>query len=95
MHLSHATNVSSALSDFNSQLNKNASTWRIIFPAGFDLSPCFLIPTINITPSHFNNSKSAWNQMCSQIINGLKLATPTGVGDHLSYTGTALFNKIL
>jgi len=97
--LSNATDPSSACSMFSQALNTAAATWMIQFPADFSLSPCFIIPTINITPSNINNRDAAWLVVCTQIIAGIKLATPTALGSHGSFTAPpgsgATFTSIL
>lgn len=85
LSLSNASNPSEANSKFSNALNTEASKWTIEFPDDFKLSPCLVIPTINITPSGANNRNSAWLSVCSQIISGLKTATPTATGSHGSY----------
>ena len=70
-------------------------TWRIVWPAGFTLSPAFIIPTINITPSMATEQQSAMLSVCSQIIAGLKQATPTASGNHVAFTGIASFTQII
>lgn len=80
--LSQANNPAAACSMFSQALNTAAATWMIQFPAGFALTPCFVIPTIVITPSGANNRDVAWLAVCSQIIAGIKLATPTALGSH-------------
>lgn len=84
-----------ALARFSADLNKNAALWQVVWPSGFALSPCFVIPTIMITPSMADNQQDAWNSVCSQIIAGLKLATPSAAGSHSSYIGTATFTQLL
>ena len=92
---SGATDCSSALSIFSSNLNANASTWTIIWPAGFSLSPAFVIPTINITPSSATNRDDAIVHLCREIIAGLKLATPAAGGTHGPYAGNASFTQLI
>jgi hypothetical protein len=90
-----ATTCESALSLFSADLNRNAALWQIIFPAGFSLSPAFVIPTINITPSMATEQQSAMLAVCTQIIAGLKQATPTAAGTHASFVGTATFTQLI
>ena len=90
-----ATTCESALSLFSADLNQNASQWQIVWPAGFSLSPAFVIPNINITPSMATEQQSAMLAVCTQIIAGIKQATPTAPGTHFSYTGTASFTQII
>ena len=84
-----------ALAKFSSDLNSQASLWIVDWQEGFQLSPAFVIPTILITPSMCDNMNDAWLSVCSQIIAGIKAATPSAFGSHSSYTGTATFTSIL
>ena len=88
-----ATTPAAALSLFSADLNRNASLWQIVWPAGFSLSPAFVIPTINITPSMATDQQSAMLAVCTQIIAGLKLATPAAGGTHGPYAGNASFTQ--
>ena len=90
-----ATECETALSIFSADLNRNAALWQIIFPTGFTLTPAFVIPTINITPSMATEQQSAMLSVCSQIIAGLKLATPSAAGSHASFVGTATFTQLI
>ncbi len=90
-----ATTCESALSMFSADLNRNAAMWSIVWPTGFSLSPAFVIPTINITPSMATEQQSAMIAVCTQIIAGIKQATPTASGTHISYAGTASFTQII
>lgn len=92
---SNATDCSSALSIFSANLNANAALWQVQWPAGFSLSPALVIPTIVITPSMATDMNAAWNAVCSQIIAGLKLATPSSSGVHGGFTGTATFTSLI
>jgi uncharacterized membrane protein YdcZ (DUF606 family) len=92
---SGATTCEAAMAQFSADLNRNAVLWQIIWPAGFSLSPAFVIPTINITPSMATEQQSAMLSVCSQIIAGLKLATPTAAGTHAAYTGIATFTQLI
>jgi hypothetical protein len=92
---SGATTCESALSAFSGSLNSNASTWTIIWPPGFTLSPAFVIPSITITPSNATERDPAILHVCQEIIGGLKLATTSVPGKHGSYTGTATFIMIV
>lgn len=92
---SGATTCEAAMSRFSADLNRNAMTWRIVWPAGFTLSPAFIIPTINITPSMATEQQSAMLSVCSQIIAGLKQATPTASGNHAAFIGMASFTQII
>ena len=90
-----ATTCETALSMFSADLNRNAALWQIIFPAGFTLTPAFVIPTINITPSMATEQQSAMIAVCTQIIAGIKQATPTASGSHISFVGIASFTQII
>ena len=90
-----ATTPAAALSLFSADLNKNAATWQVVWPAGFSLSPAFVIPTINITPSMATDQQSAMLAVCTQIIAGLKLATPAAGGTHGPYAGNASFTQLI
>ena len=90
-----ATTCEAALAQFSADLNRNAALWQIIFPAGFGLSPAFVIPTINITPSMATEQQSAMLSVCTQIIAGLKQATQTAAGAHAAYVGTATFTQLI
>ena len=92
---SGATDCASALAAFSATLNTNAALWMIQWPAGFALSPAFVIPTIMITPSMATDQTSAMTAVCAQIIAGLKLATPAAAGSHAAYIGAAAFTSIL
>jgi hypothetical protein len=90
-----ATTPAAALSLFSADLNRNAFLWQIVWPTGFALSPAFVIPTINITPSMATEQQSAMIAVCTQIIAEIKQATPTASGTHISYAGTASFTQII
>lgn len=92
---SGATDCSQALTLFSADLNKNAALWQIIFPAGFALTPAFVIPTIIITPSMATSQLPAMTALCTQIIAGLKAATPAASGTHASFVGAAAFTQII
>ena len=89
LSLSGEKKPTAANSAFSRDLNSAASTWTIEFPSDFKLTPCFVLPTISITPSGANNRNSAWLFVCSQIIAGLKKATPAATGSHGSYLAPA------
>lgn len=95
MSPSGATTPDSAMSMFSATLNSIASTWMIVWPPGFALTPAFVIPTINITPSMKDNMNDAWVAVCTQIIAGIKTATPAASGSHAAYIGAATFTQIL
>jgi hypothetical protein len=90
-----ATTCEAALAQFSADLNRNAAMWSIVWPAGFGLSPAFVIPTINITPSMATEQQSAMLSVCTQIISGLKQATQTAAGAHTAYVGTATFTQLI
>jgi hypothetical protein len=90
-----ATTCEAAMAQFSADLNRNAALWQIVWPAGFSLSPAFVIPTINITPSMATEQQSAMIAVCTQIIAEIKQATPTASGTHISYAGTASFTQII
>ena len=90
-----ATTCDTALAQFSADLNRNASSWQIVWPAGFGLSPAFVIPTINIIPSMATEQQSAMLSVCTQIIAGLKQATQTAAGAHAAYVGTATFTQLI
>ena len=90
-----ATTCEAALAQFSADLNRNAALWQIIFPAGFTLTPAFVIPTINITPSMATEQQSAMIAVCTQIIAGIKQATPTASGSHISFVGIASFTQLI
>ena len=90
-----ATTCEAAMSLFSADLNRNAAMWQVTWPPGFSLSPAFIIPTINITPSMATDQQSAMIAVCTQIIAGLKLATPAASGSHASFVGTASFTQII
>ena len=92
---SGATTCEAAMAQFSADLNRNASLWQIVWPTGFSLSPSFVIPTINITPSMATEQQSAMLSVCSQIIAGLKQATPTASGNHAAFTGMASFTQLI
>ena len=92
---SGATDCASALAAFSATLNANAALWQVTWPPGFALSPAFVIPTINITPSMADNQQDAMNAICAQIIAGLKLATPAASGSHSAFVGAATFTSIV
>ena len=92
---SGATTCEAAMAQFSADLNRNSSLWQIVWPAGFGLSPAFVIPTINITPSMATEQQSAMLSVCTQIIAGLKQATQTAAGAHAAYVGTATFMQLI
>ena len=97
LSLSYADKPDSALANFAQQLNSQVSLWQVIWPAGFSISPAFIMPTITFSQSGATDMNSAWLHICTEIINGLKAATPVGSGIHGPYTvgGVASFTQIL
>mgnify|MGYP007036989502 FL=1 len=93
------TTPEGALAKFSADLNSNASRWQVVWPSGFSISPALIIPTINVTPSMKDNQKDAWESVCQEIINGLKMATPGPLpGTHGGFsipTPGAIFTQIL
>lgn len=92
---SGATTPEAANLAFSSSFNAGFSTWLVVWPPDFVLSPALLIPTISITPSGATDANTAWLSVCSQIIAGLKASTPIATGVHGVYTGAATFIQIL
>ena len=91
---SGATDVDSALAAFSATLNANALGWIIIWPSGFTLTPATIIPSISIGKSGKDNQQDAMESVCSDIIKGIKKATPSATGSHSAYVGTATFVEI-
>jgi len=91
---SGASDCSSALAKFSSDLNDNAKTWEVVWPTGFALPPAYVIPTINITASKADNQQDAMVSVCKEIIAGIKKATDTVPGSHATYSGAATFVSI-
>ena len=89
-----ATTCEAALAQFSADLNRNAAMWSIVWPAGFGLSPAFVIPTINITPSMATEQQSAMLSVCTQIIAGLKQATQTAACAPSAYFVNDNFTQI-
>lgn len=92
-------NADSALAAMSAQMNISAATWRLspdtTKSPGFSLSPAFIIPTISLSASHLTDPNSSLEFVCNQIINGIKIATPTMAGNHTVFTGTATFTNII
>lgn len=84
-----------ALSRFSADLNTQASLWSVTWPPGFEISPAFVLPTINLTLSYATEMGSAWLHLCTQIIAGLKAATPVGSGVHGKFIGSASFISLM
>lgn len=93
--LSYANTPQSSLDSLSSSLNTRAAIWRIQWPAGFSVSPAFVIPTIHVTLSYATTMSDGWLHICSNIIAGLKRATPAASGIHGSYSGNASFISLL
>lgn len=92
-------NADSALAAMSAQMNAIAAIWEL-YPdttksPGFSLSPAFIIPSISLSASHLTDSNSALEFVCNQIITGIKMATPTLVGNHAAFSGTATFINII
>lgn len=94
LYPSGANTPESALRAVSSSLNTSASVWYVIWQAGFMLSMAYIIPTINLTASGANQRYPAILHVSTEIINGLKKATPNATGTHGSYMGTATFIEI-
>jgi len=92
-------NAESALAVMSAQMNTSAATWRLspdtTKSPGFSLSPAFIIPTISLSASRLTDPASSLEFVCNQIINGIKIATPTMAGNHTVFTGTATFTNII
>lgn len=91
-------NPGGALAAFSADLNRNAALWTVIWPAGFTLTPALIIPSISISASGATDMNSAWLSVCSEIIAGLKAATPIATGAHGGFsvpTPGATFTQIL
>ena len=90
-----ASDATTALGILSAGMNMAAALWMIQFPIGFLVSPCFVIPSIVLTPSMLNQQDLALNFICTQIIMGIKLATPAMAGTHLAFVGAGAFTSIL
>ena len=91
-----AKDATTALGILSAGMNMAAATWMIQWPPGFLLSPCFVIPSIVLTPSMLSSQVPALTFLCTQIIAGIKLATPGTGGNHLGiYNGAGVFTSIL
>lgn len=93
-NIDKADSASAALGILSAGMNTAAAKWRIKWPTGFTLTPCFVIPTIVITPSMKDNQSDAIKALCTQIINGIKAATPATSGTHMAYMGAGAFTLI-
>lgn len=85
----YGSDPNSALAAFAAECNAAASTWMIMWPAGFAVSPCFIMPTIQFTQSGADNQLAAMTHICTEICNGLlgAHATPAAAGAHAAYIG--------
>lgn len=83
-----------ALAAMSAQMNAAAALWVVEPPAGFSLSPMLVIPTINLTKSGATDRDAAMKSIVTDIINGIKMATPASSGSHGSYVGAATFTII-
>ena len=84
-----------AMGKLSGAINQAVSLWMISFPSSFAVNPCFVIPSIVLTPSGADNQEDAMNALCSEIIDGLKLATPSIAGSNSPYVGVGGFSSIL
>lgn len=93
--IDQARDANTALGILSAGMNMAAALWMVSWPPGFLLSPCFIIPTISLTPSMMDNQMGAMNFLCTQVIAGIKAATPATGGTHLIYSGAGVFTSIL
>lgn len=77
-----------AFAALTAAMNANCATWMIMWPPGFALSPAFVMPTISLSPSGATDQMSAMTMLCTQIIAGLKMATPMASGTHGGFIGS-------
>lgn len=84
-----------ALAAMSAQMNTAASLWQVEPPAGFSLSPMFIIPTIKLNKSGATDRDSALLSIATDIINGIKAATTATSGTHGVYTGAGTFTSIM
>lgn len=77
-----------AFAALTAAMNANCATWMIIWPPGFALSPAFVMPTISLSPSGATDQMSAMVMLSTQIIAGLKMATPMASGTHGGFIGS-------
>lgn len=92
--LSGAVWKDNALTSFASSLNTEIAKWRVSWPAGWSLSPALVIPNISLSFSNLTDQDSAFLHICSEIITGVKNATPEASGSHGGYAGGATFVSI-
>ena len=93
--IDQARDANTALGILSAGMNMAAALWMVSWPPGCLLSPCFIIPTISLTPSMMDNQMGAMNFLCTQVIAGIKAATPATGGTHLIYSGAGVFTSIL
>lgn len=79
----------------NGVWNANAATWMVMWPPGFVLSTTMIIPSISFKFSYATEQLPAVTSFCSDIIQGIKNATPVATGIHGTFTGAASFIKII
>lgn len=77
-----------AFAALTAAMNANCATWMIIWPPGFALSPAFVMPTISLSLSGATDQMSAMVMLSTQIIAGLKMATPMASGTHGGFIGS-------
>ena len=95
LSLSGLSVPSAAMSEMSSQMNVQAATWRVVPASGFSLSPGLVIPSIALSLSGVASREAAINHLASEIIDGIKAATPALTGTHGAFTGVATFVSIL
>ncbi len=93
--IDQARDASTALSILSAGMNMAAATWMIQFPIGFLVSPCLIIPTISLSPSGLNNQLGAMNLLSTQVLAGIRTATPFTAGTHTIYLGSGSLISIL
>ena len=89
------TDTDTALSMISAGMNLSAAKWKIKFPTGFSVSPCFVIPSISLRASNSSIQMTALQSICSDVISGITAATPGMAGTHTIYTGTGIFSSIM
>lgn len=90
-----ADTAAGAMTILTSAMNAAAMRWMVRFPVGFAVTPCFIIPSIVVTPSGADNQSEAMLSLCNDVIRGISLATPAMGGTHAAYTGTGFFSSIM
>lgn len=94
--IDQARDATTALGILSAGMNMAASLWMVDWPLGFTLTPCFIMPSIVLTPSMMDNQAGAMNFLCTQVISGLIAATPATGGNHLGiYNGAGVFTSII